>query len=322
MKQYILRRLLQMIPTLLGTTFIVFIIINMAPGSPLSHMVDPTISGEALERRREQLGLDRPILQRYGLWIAEAVQGNLGYSTRYRGRLVTDLIQSRLAATITLTFSSILVSFILAVPIGVISATRQYSTLDYTVVVSAIAGVSVPVFFLGIVLIWAFGFQLGWFPVGGMATAGVSHPTFMAYISDVARHLVLPLVTLTAASTARFVRFTRSSMLEVIRQDYVRTARAKGLSEQVVIYRHALRNALLPVVTILGLSLPFLFSGAIITEAVFAWPGMGTLLIESVSQRDYGLLMGINLFLAILVIFGNLLADVFYTVVDPRIRYD
>ncbi len=322
MKQYIVRRFLQMIPTLLGTTFIVFVIINMAPGSPLSHMVDPTISAEAIERRREQLGLDRPLLQRYGSWLVEAVQGNLGYSTRYRGRLVTDIIQTRLGPTIILTFSSIIVSFILAVPIGVISATRQYSALDYSVVVSAIAGVSIPVFFLGIVLIYLFGFQLGWLPVGGMAAAGVRHPTWLSYAADVARHLVLPLVTLTAANTARFVRFTRSSMLEVIRQDYVRTARAKGLSERVVIYRHALRNALLPVVTILGLSLPFLFSGAVITEAVFAWPGMGTLLIESVSLRDYGLLMGINLFLAVLVIIGNLLADIFYSVVDPRIRYD
>jgi len=322
MKQYIIRRLLQMIPTLIGTTFIVFVIINMAPGSPLSHMVDPTISEEAIERRREQLGLDQPLIQRYGSWFYEAVQGNLGYSTRYRGRLVTELIQSRLAPTIILTFSSILVSFIIAVPIGVISATRQYSTLDYSVVVSAIAGVSIPVFFLGIVLVWLFGFTLGWLPIGGMASAGVRHPDFISYAADVGRHLVLPLITLTAANTARFVRFTRSSMLEVIRQDYVRTARAKGLSEQVVIYRHALRNALLPVVTILGLSLPFLFSGAIITESVFAWPGMGTMLIESVSQRDYGLLMGINLFLAVLVILGNLLADVFYSVVDPRIRYD
>lgn len=322
MKQYILRRLLQMIPTLLGTTFIVYIIINMAPGSPLSHMVDPTISQEAIERREEQLGLDRPLLQRYGTWLTEAVQGNLGYSSRYRGRLVSELIENRLGATVLLTFSSIFVSFIIAVPIGVISATRQYSTLDYSVVVIAIAGVSVPVFFLGIVLVWLFGFQLGWLPIGGMVSAGIRHPTFIAYALDVGRHLILPLVTLTAANTARFVRFTRSSMLEVIRQDYVRTARAKGLSEQVVIYRHALRNALLPVITILGLSLPFLFSGAIITESVFTWPGMGTLLIESISQRDYGLLMGINVFLAVLVIMGNLLADIFYSVVDPRIRYD
>lgn len=322
MKQYLIRRLLQMIPTLIGTTFIVFVIINLAPGNPMTHMVDPTISGAAVERRKEQLGLDRPLLQRYGSWLAEAAQGNLGYSSRYRGREVTAIIQSRLAATIILTFSSILVSFILAVPIGVISSTRQYSTLDYSVVVSAIAGVSIPVFFLGIVLIWAFGFQLGWFPVGGMASAGVRHPTFWAYAADVGRHLFLPLITLTCASTARFVRFTRSSMLEVIKQDYVRTARAKGLPEQIVIYRHALRNALLPVITILGLSLPFLFSGAIITEAVFAWPGIGTLLYESVTQRDYMLLMGINLFLAVLVIVGNLLADIFYSVVDPRIRYE
>jgi len=285
-------------------------------------MIDPTISQEAIERREEQLGLDRPLLHRYGAWLTEAVQGNLGYSTRYRGRLVSELIQNRLGATVLLTFSSIFISFIIAVPVGVISATRQYSTLDYSVVVMAIAGVSVPVFFLGIVLVWFFGFQLGWLPIGGMVSAGIRHPTFMTYALDVGRHLILPLVTLTAANTARFVRFTRSSMLEVIRQDYVRTARAKGLSEQVVIYRHALRNALLPVITILGLSLPFLFSGAIITESVFTWPGMGTLLIESISQRDYGLLMGINVFLAVLVIMGNLLADIFYSVVDPRIRYD
>lgn len=322
MKKYILRRLLQLIPTVIGTTFILFIIINAAPGNPMSTLVDPTISEEAIERRIEQLGLDRPVLERYGIWLTEAFQGNLGYSSRYRGREVTSIIQSRLGPTILLTFSSVFLGFIIAVPIGVISATRQYSTLDYAVVVSAIAGVSIPVFFLGIVLIWLFAFNLGWFPVGGMASAGARHANWFAYAGDVLRHLILPLITLTAAGTARFVRFTRSSMLEVIRQDYVRTARAKGLSERIVIYRHALRNALLPVVTILGLSLPFLFSGAVITEAVFAWPGMGTLIVEAVSSRDYGLLMGTNLFLAILVIVGNMVADICYALVDPRIRYD
>ncbi len=322
MRVYLLRRLLQMLPTLLGTTFIIFIIINAAPGNPMSTLVDPNISAEAIERRLESLGLDRPLMERYGIWLREAVQGNLGFSSRYRGRAVTDVIQTRLAPTLLLTFSSIFLGFILAVPIGVISATRQYSRLDYTVVIAAIAGVSIPVFFLGIVLIWLFSLQLGWLPVGGMMRAGARHASWFAYASDVGRHLVLPLITLTAAGTARFVRFTRSSMLEVVRQDYVRTARAKGLSERVVIYRHALRNALLPVVTILGLSLPFLFSGAVITEAVFAWPGMGTLIIEAVSTRDYALLMGTNLFLAVLVILGNMLADIMYALVDPRIRYD
>lgn len=322
MRKYIVRRLLQLIPTVIGTTFIIFLIINAAPGNPMSTLVDPTISQEAIERRLEQLGLDRPIMERYGIWLSEAFQGNLGYSTRFRGRTVTSIIQSRLGPTILLTFSSVFLGFIIAVPIGVISATKQYSTLDYAVVVSAIAGVSIPVFFLGIVLIWLFAFNLGWLPVGGMVAAGARHANWFAYAGDVLRHLVLPLITLTAAGTARFVRFTRSSMLEVIRQDYVRTARAKGLSERIVIYRHALRNALLPVVTILGLSLPFLFSGAVITEAVFAWPGMGTLIVEAVSSRDYGLLMGTNLFLAILVIMGNLVADICYALVDPRIRYE
>ena len=288
----------------------------------MSTLVDPTISAEAIERRIEQLGLDRPLLERYASWVRETVQGNLGYSTRYRGRPVTEIILSRVGPTMLLTFSSIFLSFIIAVPIGVISATRQYSKLDYTVVVGAIAGVSIPVFFLGIVLIWLFALQLGWLPVGGMMRAGARYPSWFAWAFDVLRHLILPLITLTAAGTARFVRFTRSSMLEVVRQDYIRTARAKGLSERVVIYRHALRNSLLPVITILGLSLPFLFSGAVITEAVFAWPGMGTLIIEAVTTRDYSLLMGTNLFLAVLVILGNLVADLMYALVDPRIRYD
>jgi len=311
-----------MVPTIIGATFIIFLIINAAPGNPMSTLVDPNISAEAIERRLEQLGLNRPLIERYGIWLSEAVQGNLGYSSRYRGTTVSSVIQSRLGATLLLTFSSIFIGFIIAVPIGVISATKQYSTLDYTVVVAAIAGVSIPVFFLGIVLIWLFSLQLGWLPVGGMMRAGAQYTSWVHWVGDVIRHLILPLITLTCASTAKFVRFTRSSMLEVIRQDYVRTARAKGLAERVVIYRHALRNAMLPVVTILGLSLPFLFSGAVITEAVFAWPGMGTLIIEAVSTRDYGLLMGTNLFLAVLVIIGNLLADVFYAIVDPRIRFD
>ncbi|HSW35570.1 MAG TPA: ABC transporter permease [Candidatus Limnocylindrales bacterium] len=321
MRLYLLRRLLQIIPTLIGITFITFVIINAAPGNPMSHLIDPHISREAIATRERQLGLDRSLTERYVIWLSELSRGNLGFSTRYR-RAVTEIIRNRIGPTILLTFSSMLLSFIIAVPIGVYSAVHQHSRQDYIFTILTMAAVSIPVFFLGVALIKIFSFDLRLLPVGGMITAGETHSTWLVYASDVGRHLVLPLFVLSCASTASFVRYIRSSMLEVIRQDYVRTARAKGLSEKVVIYKHALRNALIPVITILGLSLPYLFSGAILTEVVFAWPGMGSLSVEAVMTRDYPLLMGINLILAMLVILGNLLADIFYAVVDPRIRHD
>jgi len=322
MRQYLLKRLLQVIPTVLGTTIIVFILINAAPGDPLSGLIDPTISGEDLANRREQLGLNRPIHMRYLTWIGELVlEGNLGYSTRYR-RSVGEMIATRVGPTLLLTLPAMLLSLLVAVPIGVYSATKQYSKLDFFFIVMAVLGVSIPVFFLGVVMIKIVSFDLRLLPVGNMVTAGLYHESWFHYAKDVLRHLILPLSVLCCAQTATFVRYTRSSMLEVIRQDYVRTARAKGLSERVVIYKHALRNGIIPVITVLGLSLPFLFSGAVITETVFSWPGMGTLTILAVESRDYPLLMGITLVIAFMVILGNLLADIFYAVADPRIRFD
>lgn len=321
MRQYLLRRLLQVIPTLLGTSFIVFVIINAAPGNPMSHLIDPRIDRATLEAREKRLGLDKPLTHRFVIWLSETARGNLGFSTRYR-RAVVDLIGARIGPTLLLTFSALIISFIIAVPIGVYSATHQYSRTDYFFLVLTMAAVSIPVFFLGVAMIKLLAFDLRLFPIGGMVTAGMRHEHWLAYALDVGRHLVLPLFVLSCAEVAMFVRYTRSSMLEVVKQDYVRTARAKGLSERVVIYKHALRNALIPVITVLGLSLPFLFSGAILTEAVFSWPGLGTLNLEAVSTRDYPLLMGINLFLAVIVILGNLMADLLYAAADPRIRYD
>lgn len=320
MRQYILRRLLQLVPTLLGITFLVFLIIDAAPGNPLTHLVDPTVSREAIAHRLQQLGMDQPVYMRYLTWLGELMRGNLGYSIRFK-RPVVDLIQARIWPTFLLSFSSILISFIIAVPVGVISATKQYSKLDYFFTVFAVAGLSVPVFFFGIVMIKIFAFDLRLFPVGGMVTAGAHHANFFVYLLDVGWHLALPVLVLSYVGTARFMRFTRSSMLEVVRQDYIRTARAKGLSEKTVIYKHALRNALIPVITILGLSLPFIFSGAILTEAVFVWPGMGSLNVDAVRTLDYPLLTGINFFLAVLVLLGNLVADILHAVVDPRIAY-
>jgi peptide/nickel transport system permease protein len=321
LKQYILRRLLHLIPTLLGITILVFLIITAAPGNPLSGLVDPNISAADIARRMEQLGLNNPWHVQYFTWLKETVSGNLGYSIRYK-QPVSELIQVRLWPTFLLSFTSLLLSFLIAVPIGVLSATRQYSKTDYFFTIFAMTGLSIPVFFFGIAMIKLFAFDFRLFPIGGMMTAGLRHANWLEYARDVGKHLVLPLTVLSMAGIASYTRYTRSCMLEVIRQDYVRTARAKGLSERVVIYKHALRNALIPVITILGLSLPAVFSGAILTETVFVWPGMGLLNVEAVSTRDYPLLMGINLFLAILVLLGNLLADILYAVVDPRIRYD
>jgi peptide/nickel transport system permease protein len=313
--------MLDKLSTLFGITVFVFLIFNAMPGHPLSHMVDPSMSAEDIAYRLDQMGYNDPLPLRYVTWLKETLSGNLGFSTRYK-RPVAELIGTRVGPTLLLTFSSMIISVALAVPLGVLSATRQYSKTDYTFTVLAMAGVSVPVFFLGVVFIKIVGFDLGLVPLGGMVTAGRSHANFFSYALDVGKHLIAPLTVLSVAGIASFMRFTRSSMLEVIRQDYIRTARAKGLSEKVVIYKHALRNAMIPVVTMLGLNVPFLFSGAVLTETVFVWPGMGTLNINALTQNDYPLLMGINLFFALMVLTGNFLADVLYAVVDPRIRYD
>ncbi|ACB86345.1 ABC transporter permease [Natranaerobius thermophilus] len=319
MYQYIVRRILQLIPTIIGVTIIVFLVINAAPGNPMSGMVDPNLTEEEIDRQLEEMGLKDPIHQRYWSWITQVIQGDLGYSFRYHVP-VESLIGSRIGPTFMLSFSALFVSILLAVPIGVLSATRQYSKVDNLFTVIAIGGVSIPVFFLGILLIKFLAFDFQIFPTGGYPN--LSDENFFTAIPRVLHHLILPMIALAAAQTARFMRYTRSSMLEVIKQDYVRTARAKGLSEKIVIYKHALRNALIPVITLLGLTLPFLFSGAILTETVFVWPGMGRLLLDSVHDRDYPLLMGINLFFAFMVMLGNLLADVLYAVVDPRIKYN
>jgi len=321
LKQYILRRLLLLVPILIGITFLIFLIINLAPGTPLSGLIDPTVSQSDIDARAEQLGLNKPIIVQYFTWLRETVRGNLGYSIRYK-RPVSELIRTRLWPTFLLSFSALILSFLIAVPIGVFSATRQYSKADYFFTIFAMAGISIPVFFFGIVVIKIFSFDLRWFPIGGMVTAGLRHANSWAYYKDVGKHLILPLVVLSYMGTAGYTRYVRSCMLEVVRQDYVRTARAKGLSEKVVIYKHALRNALIPVITILGMTLPAIFSGAILTETVFVWPGMGLLQVNAIEARDYPLLLGINLFLALLVIVGNLAADILYAVADPRIRYD
>lgn len=307
-----------MIPVIIGVSLIVFLIFQLAPGDALSGLQDPKISIETKQKIRHQLHLDESPIVQYGYWIQGLVKGDLGESFQFK-QPVTKVIKSYIWNSFYISLISFALGILLSIPIGVISATKQYSMFDYGFTVFALIGISIPSFFFGLLLIKWFSVDLGILPVSGMHTAG-STLTGLPRILDVAKHMVLPLIVLTMGSLASLMRYTRSSMLEVIRQDYIRTARAKGLKEKVVIYRHALRNALIPVITIFGMSLPGLFSGAMILEQVFAWPGIGPINLQAVSNRDYPLLMGFNLLLALLTLLGNLIADVCYALVDPRIR--
>jgi peptide/nickel transport system permease protein len=314
MIKYILRRLLISIPVIFGVTLIAYFIITLAPGDAVDMLVSPGLSPQDIALKREALGLDQPVLVQYAKWLGELVHGNLGYSFTNR-RPVTERIGERLGPTLLLTLSSLLLSYLIAIPIGVLSAVRQYSALDYVSTVFSFLGISVPSFFFGLLMIYVFALKIDLFPTGGMQTIGAPFS-----LPDRLVHLVLPAIVLSLQNTGVVMRYTRSGMLDVIHQDYVRTARAKGLGERLIIYRHALRNALIPVITLAGVQLPFLLGGAIITEQIYNWPGMGRLAVEAINQRDYPTIMGINLLAAVMVIFGNLFADVMYGVVDPRIR--
>jgi peptide/nickel transport system permease protein len=319
MGRYIIRRALQAVPILIGITMLTFLIMQLAPGSPLQTMIDPRISPEELRQAEENLGMDRPAIFQYFTWLFQIMRGNLGYTIR-TGQPVSRLILERLPATLYLTMSAFVISFLLGVPLGVFSATHKYTASDYSLTVFAFVGISIPSFFFGLGLIFVFALRLGALPTSGMVTIGRSLAGWPAFVDRV-RHLIMPALVLALPNMATVMRFTRSSMIDVMGNDYVRTARAKGVRERFVRYKHALRNALIPVVTIFGLSIPFLFGGAYITERIFNWPGMGSLGIQAIYSREYPIVMGLNLFTSTLVLAGNLIADILYAVVDPRIRY-
>jgi peptide/nickel transport system permease protein len=311
---YAIRRIAIAVPVLLGVTAISYLIINAAPGDAVSMLINPNMSAGNILALKRTLGLDKPIWVRYVLWLGQLLHGNLGFSyTDYRP--VLQRILERVPATAELMVTAILLSYLLAIPLGVLAAVRQYSFIDYASTVGAFLGVSVPSFFVGLILLYVFALNLNWLPASGQVTVGAA-PT----LGDYAAHLVMPAIVLALGNIGATVRYVRGAMLEVIRQDYIRTARAKGLAERLVIYKHALRNALLPVITIAGLQIPVLFSGAVITEQVFGWPGMGQLAIQAITQRDYPTIMGLTLISAVLVVIGNLVADLFYSLADPRIR--
>jgi peptide/nickel transport system permease protein len=319
MGRYIARRLLVSVPVLLGISVFLFVFMNLAPGDPVSALISPnerqTMTPERLEARREALGLNKPLPVRYLAWLRELARGNLGYSYADQ-RPVTDRITSRLGPTLELTGTALLISLLLAVPLGVVSALRQYSILDYVLTVLSFIAVSIPGFFLALGAIYIFALRLDVLPTSGMRTIGQPWT-----LGDHLQYAAMPIAILSLERVGPFMRFVRSSMLEVIRQDYVTTARAKGLAERVVISRHALRNGLIPLITIVGLSLPSVFGGVVLLEIIFSWPGIGSLSVNAVFQRDYPVLMGVGFISAVIILVSNLLSDVCYAIVDPRIRY-
>jgi len=306
MTAYLLRRILIALPTLLGVVVLVFLMVRLAPGDPAVLLAGEFATPETLEAIRARYGLDRSLPEQFLIYLEALLRGDLGESARSR-RPVLEELKTYFPNTLELASAAILVSVLTGIPLGVLAALRPGSGLDLSVMVLALLGVSMPVFWFGLLAILIFSVGLGWFPVAGKGTLA---------------HLVLPAITLGINATALLARMTRGTLLEVLSQDYIRTARAKGLAERVVIFKHALRNALIPVVTVVGLEFGTLLSGAVITETIFAWPGLGQLLVGSILARDYPVVQGAVLLVAITFVLINLLVDLLYAAIDPRVRYD
>jgi peptide/nickel transport system permease protein len=324
MANYALRRVLQSIPILFILSILLFAMVRAAPGGPLSTAYrNPNVTKEQIAILKHQLGLDQPLPVQYVNWLKDMLRGDMGDSIKFR-RPVADMIAERIPNTLILVGVSFLVTLIIALPVGILSARKPYSVFDYIATTLTFIGQSIPVFWLGLALILVFYVAIQnpstgkpLFPAGGMRTIGAE-----SSLTDLAWHLVLPVTALSASWAAWYSRFLRSSLLDVLHEDYVRTARAKGAPDRLVYYKHALRNAILPLVTLIALDLPSLFAGALFIETIFAWPGMGRLFWDAARGRDYPVLLAVVMIDAIIIIICNILADLFYGVLDPRVKYD
>lgn len=317
MGRYIIRRLLINIPVLLGITVLVFVFTRLTSGDPVLAYMSPELGRDQamVDRMRKQMGLDQPYAVQYLRWLGKTVQGDLGYRI-VGGQSVSATLARVMRASGMLMGAALALGCLIGIPLGIYSALRQYSRLDFLMTTVAFLGVSTPSFLLGLGGLYVFGLKLKLFPIGGIAST-TGEPSLLDFL----HHLALPALILGFGYIAILMRYTRSSMLEVVHATYITTARAKGLREQLVVFRHAFRNALIPILTIIGLALPEMVGGAVITETVFTWPGMGSLLIDSVNGRDYSMLMGISLSVAVAVLAANLITDIAYAFADPRIRY-
>jgi peptide/nickel transport system permease protein len=316
LRSYIARRLLLLVPVLVGVSIVVFLVLHLSPGDPAEIMLGSQATQEDLARLRRELGLTEPLHVQYLRWMSHVLRGDLGRSL-WMKRPVLDEVLHRFQATLVLTGSGLLLSTLGGIALGVASAVRPHSLLDRMSAVTSLFGASMPVFWLGIVLMVVFSLWLGWLPASGMWA-----PYGGGDLRDLAAHLVLPAVTLAAASTTIIARLTRSTMLDVLGQDYIRTARAKGLIEGRVVFRHGLKNALIPIVTVVGVQAGYLLGGAVLTETVFAWPGVGLLMVQGILARDFPIVQGCVLVIALTFVLINLAVDLLYVYLDPRIHYD
>lgn len=334
MRMYILKRLLALIPTLLGITILVFLMVHMVPGDPAQVMLGERASAETLAALRQELGLNQPLHVQFGRYLGDLLQGDFGRSIKSHERIAVEL-QARFPATLELTLVSMVLACLLGMSGGIVSAIRRNTVLDYVGMTVSLAGVSLPIFWLGLMMIMFFSVWLGLFPVSGRVSAHVFVPSVtglylidsllvgdLRAFGDALWHLVLPGITLGTVPAAVIVRMTRSSLLEVMREDYIRTAWAKGLSERVVVLRHALRNAFIPILTVISLQFGYLLGGAVMTESIFAWPGVGRWLVLAVYSRDFPAIQGGVLLVASTFVVVNLIADLLYAWLDPRIKYD
>ncbi|MGH7481521.1 MAG: ABC transporter permease [Longimicrobiales bacterium] len=327
MTAYIVRRLLGAIPLVLGIATIIFFVLNLAPGDPTAMYANPNLPPEIVQQMRENLGLDEPLHVRYLKWMGAFFTGNFGFSFA-QSRPVLDILLDALPPTLMIAGGALVLVFLFGVIAGAWQGVRQHSWADRTVSVISLFFYSMPSFWLGLMLMLLFALKAsewGWpfvLPATGLTSIDYDQLGLLGKLQDRLDHLILPVATLTLVLAAGVARYTRGQMLETIRQDYIRTARAKGLSERAVVVRHALRNSLLPVISLLGLYLPFLFSGTVFVETIFSIPGMGRVIVDAIFQRDYPVVMATSFFFALMVVIGNLIADVLYAVADPRIRYD
>ena len=333
MKWYITKRLLMLIPVLIGVSILSFSLIHLAPGDPALTIAGERASPQIINAIREKYGLNKPLSTQYWIWLKQVLKGDLGRSIA-SNEYVTKEILERFPNTVELTIFAMIFAVVIGSIAGIISASRQYSVFDYSFMGVALFGISMPVFWLGIMLMMIFGVYLRWLPISGRISMMISFQritgfylldsiitgNFAAFISSL-RYLILPSIALSTIPMAIIARVTRSSMLEVLRQDFIRTERAKGLSERMVIYKHAVRNAMIPVITVIGLNYGLLLAGAILTETVFSWPGIGRYVVNAVNMRDYPVVQGCVLFFALMFVIVNLITDIVYVYIDPRIHY-
>lgn len=323
MISYLVKRLLMLVPLFIGITLITFVVIHLAPGEPVEMQMamNPKVTAAARERLRAFYGLDQPLHVQYARWLSRLARFDFGRSFAPDHRPVIKKIKERIPITLSLNLISLIIEFGLAIPIGILAAVHRNTLLDKGTTVFVFLGFSAPTFWVALILMYLFGVKLGWLPISGLHSLGSDALSSPAWFFDLAKHLIIPVSVAAFGSLAGLSRYMRSEMLDVLRQDYITTARAKGLPERTVIYKHALRNALLPVITLVGFSVPGLIGGSVIFETIFGIPGMGQLFFQSVMARDYPLVMGLLVITSVLTLLGNLLADLCYALADPRIRF-